>query len=322
MNELPETPFLTSEIKDLGISPKQLRALVKACVVRRVLYGVYARSDLPDTQELRAACAAKVLPSHCVVSDRSAAWLHRVECFELAELSPPPVLEVVSWRGNDRTRRGGVLGGKRELVASDICFVNGVPVTTPLRTACDLACQRGRLRALAVLDAFRRRFGLTIADFLAILPRYARRRGVIQLRELIPLSNPLAESFGESWTRGTIIDEKLPVPESQVWVYLEELGEWVRLDLAYPHLKICVEYDGEEFHTEPEDKERDERRRDALRRAGWIVIVVRKDGFKGPAREAWLGELRRALAERTPVPGKRVYSRGDSSAYPRRRPPR
>lgn len=313
---LPHVPFLVSELDELGLSRATLRRLLREGAVRRVLHGVYVRADLPDTQELRAACAARALPPHCIVSDRSAAWLHGVDCFDLADLAHPPVLEVVSLRGHERTRRAGVLGGERDLLGIDVCEVAGVRVTTPLRTACDLACLRGRHRALAVLDALRRRYELEIADFTRMLPRYAGRRGVKQLRELIPLSDPRSESSGESWTRMTIHDEGLEAPEPQVEVYLDDFGQ-VRLDLAYRHRKVCVEYDGEEHHTEAWDREHDERRRASLRRAGWIVIVVRKDGFSGAPRDAWLRELRGALAERATYQGKRRYSRGEAPPFTR-----
>ncbi|MEJ7834080.1 MAG: hypothetical protein WKF79_14275 [Nocardioides sp.] len=320
MTDLPDTPFTTSDLDDLVLSRGQLRRLIDQRVVRRVLQTVYVRADIEDTQTLRARCAALAVPPHHVVADRSAAWIHGVECFDYSELALVPRLEMVAIGGHDRTERPEVFGGKRDLTPADICEIAGVLVTTPLRTACDLGCLLSRNQALGVLDAFRRLHGLEEADFARILPRYVRRRGVIQLRELVAYSSPLPESQPESWTRGVIIDEQFPAPQPQVWVFVEDIG-WVRLDMAYEHLKIAVEYDGEEFHREPEDREADRRRRAALRAAGWIVIVVRKDGFSGPAREAWLGELLDALRERTPaVPSKRRYSRGDSSAaYPRRR---
>lgn len=315
MTELPATPFLARDIGSLGLSRENLRILLRAGEVRRMLTGVYVRADAEDTPALRAACAGLVLPPHCVVADRSAAWLHGVDCYDVAELAGPHLLEVVSLRGNQPTRRAEVYGGERELQPDEICEIGGVRVTTPLRTACDLACQRGAARALAVLDAFRRAYALEIADFAAVLPRFTDRRGVKQLRRLIPLSSPLAESAAESWTRMVIIDESLPAPEPQLWVLVPGYG-WVRVDMGWRHLKVCVEYDGEEFHTRAEDREHDERRREAMRRDGWIVIVVRKDGFSGPGRELWFRELKAAFAERSPAPGKRVYSRGeDNPAY-------
>ncbi len=276
-----------------------------------MLHGVFVRSDLADNQELRLKCARLVLPEHAVVSDRSAAWVHGIDCYDHADLALPPRLEVVAIDGHQPQRRPELLGGKRDLAPGDICEIGGVLVTTPLRTACDVASLHGRRRALGVLDAFRREFGLDVTDFLRVLPRLAGRRGVIQLRELVPLTSPLPESMPESWTRMTIIDEQLPAPKPQVEVFVPGHGP-VRLDLAYAELKIAVEYDGEEFHSSDEDQDADEARRDALRRAGWIVIIVRKDGFSGVTRDAWIQELKDALSER--LPGrrtKRIYSRGE-----------
>ncbi len=272
---------------------------------------MFARTDLGDDQKLRVACARLVLPEHAVVSDRSAAWLHGVDCHDYADLVLGPRLEIVSIDGHEPLRRPEWLAGKRTLTPDDICEIEGVLVTTPLRTACDVACLRGRRRALAVLDAFKIKNDLNERDFTRVFPRFARRRGVIQLRELVPLSSPLAESQPESWTRMIIIDDQLPVPKPQVAVFVPGHG-YVRLDLAYAELKIAVEYDGEEFHSSDEDQEADRARRKALRAAGWIVIVVRKDGFSGPARDAWIRELRSALADRLPERRtKRVYSRGE-----------
>jgi len=318
MTELPDRPFLKSEIASLGISPAQLRRLIDDHVVRRVLHGVFARTDLGDDLALRVACARLVLPEHAVVTDRSAAWLHGIDCYDYADLVLGPRLEIVSIDGHEPLRRPEWLAGKRALTADDICEIGGVLVTTPLRTACDVACLRGRRRALGVIDAFRREFGFDERDFARVLPRFARRRGVIQLRELVPLSSPLPESQPESWTRMTIIDEQLPVPKPQVPVFVPGYG-YVRLDLAYAELKIAVEYDGEEFHSTDDDQDADDVRRTALRRAGWIVIVVRKDGFSGPARDAWIMELRAALNERLPGRrSKRVYSRGERRTSYRR----
>lgn len=310
MTDLPDRPFLKSEIAGLGITPAQLRKLVSDNVVRRVLQGVFARTDVVDDQSLRLAAARLVLPKHAVVSDRSAAWLHGIDCFDYTELALGPRLEIVSVDGHQPLRRPEWLAGKRDLTPSEMWEIGGVLVTTPLRTACDVACLRGRRRALAVLDAFRRDFGIEERDFARVLPRFVGRRGVIQLRELVPLSSPLPESMPESWTRMEIIDEQLPAPQPQAWVLVPGYGR-VRLDLAYAELKIAVEYDGEEFHSSDDDQDADEERRAALRAAGWIVIVVRKDGFAGQARDAWIGELRDALTERLSGSTKRVYSRGE-----------
>jgi hypothetical protein len=204
-----------------------------------------------------------------------------------------------------------VLGGKRDLLEEEICELEGVRVTTPLRTACDLACLRGRSGALAVLDAFCRQFGLTPADYERMLTeRFKGRRGVKQARELAPYAVADAESLAESWPRMSIIDAGLRPPTPQVWVHLPGIGR-VRLDLAYEHLKVAVEYDGEEFHSSDEQRSADERRRAALREAGWVVIVLRKTDFTPEAVDRWTRELRAVIDERVPA-YRRRYSRGEA----------
>lgn len=319
MNLLPNGPFGHPDLAFLELTRDTLRELVRSGDVRRVFCGVYVRADLPDTIALRAACAAYVLPDHCVVSDRSAAWLHGVDSYDLATSGGLAPLEVISLAGHPSTERPGIRGGTRTLAAEDVMEIHGIKVTTPLRTACDVASLHGRLAAMAVLDSFSRFHGVRQSDIRGILPRLAGRRGVKQLRELAAYVTDQAESPGESWTRLSAIDAGFTPPQPQIWVFLTGIG-WVRLDMGWEHLLIAVEYDGEEFHSEPDDREHDLRRREALAAAGWIVIVVRKDGFRGAGLDRWLGDLRRAFAERQPRrPAKRKYSRGEPNP-PYRRP--
>ena len=169
--------------------------------------------------------------------------------------------------------------------------MSGIRVTTPVRTAVDLACGLRRREALAALDAMARECGVTVAAMNALLRRYRRRRGVIQARELVQLADPRSESSGESWTRLEIHDHGLPAPVPQYWVTVDGRPTY-RLDLAYPHARVAVEYDGEEFHSTLRQRQHDEERREWLRRHGWHVIVVTKHSFSPDALAAWTDELR------------------------------
>lgn len=317
MPKLPDSPFTIRDWTASGSSRHDLRELVRHGAVRRVLRSVYVDARLPDSIELRAQCAARVLPEHVVVCDRSAAWLHGVEVFDLADLELLPPLEVASISGHSPTRRHGTSGGRRALTAADIVDVHGVAVTSPLRTATDLACLWGRRNALAALNGFLRQHGITRHQLRAILPQYKGRRGVRQLRELIEIASPIPESPGESWTQCAIHDAGLPAPTMQHELHLPGWGD-CRLDFAYPLLKIAIEYDGEEHHSSDEDRAADARRRELLEQQGWIVIVVRKDDFTSRRVDAWTDQLRQAITERRPTRNRR-YARGeDSSGFSRR----
>lgn len=158
----------------------------------------------------------------------------------------------------------------RDLAPCDWVEVHGVRVTTPLRTALDVGCSLSRRSALAAMDELMRGHGFNVQDLRRQLPRCFRRRGVIQLRELVPLVNPQAESQPESWTRLEMIDHGLPQPEVQRWVYID---------------------------GKPTYRARDAVRRRWLRENGWTVIVVDKSSFAGGAVEVWVDEIRVGLAE-------------------------
>lgn len=292
--ELRERPFTAQQAHDAGLNRYWLRRLVNERVLHRILHGVYAPSSLPDTLTTRTWALELVVPPNVVICDRTAAWLHGVDTFAFRELEILPPIETCVFPDATRVRRRGCIGRSRDLAPPDMQRVGTLVVTTPLRTALDLGCLFSRREAMAALDGLLRAQDLTIAELVASLPRYRGRRGVVQLRQLAPLASGLAESPGESWTRITIIDAGLPIPEPQVWV-LDRGSPLFRLDLAYPKHKVLVEYDGREFHESKEQEDADRARRKWLRDRGWTVIVVTKEDFTPDAVAAWTQELREAL---------------------------
>lgn len=88
-----------------------------------------------------------------------------------------------------------------------------------------------------------------------------------------------AESRPETLLRLVLIDAGLPEPLLNQTL-LDGAGRFLgRVDLVYPGWRIVVEYDGDQHRTSTAQYERDGTRLDALRRAGWTVIQVRKTGL-------------------------------------------
>lgn len=298
--DLPTGPFTLEDAERLGITRHRLRCAVREGVVRRIVTGVYVRADRPDSHAVRCAAVARVVSPASVVCDRTAAWLHGIDVFGLGDQEVLPPVETCVIRGHARSQRFGVDGRSRDLAPRDLMKLDGLLVTTPLRTALDLACGLGRRRALAALDQFMRIHGITTEQMQREVIRYRGRRGVVQLRELIPLADVRAESVRESWLRLDIIDAGFPPPELQVWVEDEYGVKVYRLDLAYPLHRIAIEYDGADYHLRDEDqRRRDAERRRWLRQHGWTVIVVDKHGLTGRERMVWKQELAEALRPRT-----------------------
>lgn len=294
--DLPSQPFRGRDIAELGITRHQLRVLVESGRVRRVLQGVYADAELEDSVELRARAVALVAPPHHVVCDRTAAWIHGVDIFLGSELDVLPPVDTCSVGAGKASTRAGVSGHTRALSPRDVTTVHGVSVTTPLRTALDLGCRLVRKDALAVMDALCRAHAIAPRGLGRELKRFRGRRGVVQLKELVALVDPRAESARESWTRLAIHDAGLPVPDLQHWVVVDGERRY-RLDLAYPGRRIAVEYDGFADHRRTKQQmERDIERRQWLHDHGWTVIIIRVGDFSGAAQDRWLDELRHALA--------------------------
>lgn len=292
-----DEPFTTSAAGRLGYTRKELSRLVDARVLRRLFTSVYLRSDVALTDQVRLRAAGLAVGKGAVLCDRTAAWVWGVDVHRYAELDSPPPVEAYTLRGRRELSRAGCDGGSRDLRAEDWCTVDGVRVTTPLRTALDLACNLPRREALAALDALARAHNLTAADLAGLLPRFRRRRGVVQARQLVPLVDPRAESPPESWMREILDAHGFPPPEPQHWVVIDGVPTY-RLDLAYPRARIAIEYDGEEHHSSPDARERDRIRRERLRDEGWFVLVLTKASFTPDAVTTWTTELREVLLER------------------------
>lgn len=293
---LPERPFTGADAAELGLTRRLLRDLIADGRVTRVLRGVYADATRPLDLKARAQAARLVVAPDQVLVDRSAAWLHGVDVFGYAEHETIPDVEVCSPRGRRAVERGGIDGRSRDLDPTEIQDLDGLRVTTPLRTALDLGCCLHRREALGAIVELGRKYGLSPEALVAGADRFRRRRGVVQLRELVSLADLRIESTRECWVWLAIHDAGLPKPEPQLWIDVDGVPTY-RLDFAYPRARICIEYDGVDAHERtPEQREYDARRRAWLRAHGWTVVVVRLGDFTGDALERWLGEVRSALA--------------------------
>lgn len=274
-----DAPFTRRQALDGGIDPRQLRALVDQGLLRKVLRGVYAASQAPDSVLFRARSLALVVPDCAVVTDRTAAWLHGVPILERgAHLAAPPI--SVCETNDSRVRRAGVDGRRRQFIDGDVVELHGIPVTTPLRTGLDLGRSLWRFDALAALDGVLR-VGVDHDRLLSETERFKGHRGVVQLRALAPLADGRSESPGESALRLHWYDAGLPTPEPQFWILDDSGVARYRLDVPHPGVRYAAEYDGTEFHSSDEDLAHDDERRAWIRERGWTIDAFDKDAVYG-----------------------------------------
>lgn len=304
----PTLPFTTKMAREAGITDRQLRELVRLGLLRRPLKGLYVANDVADSLELRVMCLKLVVPPDAVVVDRHAGWLHGAEMM----LAPGEHLDVQPLSlflpaGRGRLKNDLASSGERTFRDDDIVEISGLLVTTPLRTALDVGRVRWPQRAIAGVDQMHRLKAYDPDEFLGEIERFRGHRYVTTLRLVGPLADGRAESPPESVLRleSTEVRGLDLVPQVVVYRGARLLG---RLDLGNETLRIGVEYDGEEWHSTPEQLEHDRTRRAEMIEDGWLIEAFRKeDTF---ARLADPGKRLRALRDQA---HRRLHS-GDAAA--------
>ncbi|QIX27335.1 hypothetical protein ncot_12530 [Nocardioides sp. JQ2195] len=293
----PSEPFTRREARAAGLTDRNLREMIDLGLLRRPLRGVFLDHRQPDDLGTRVKVLAKVVPPGAFVADRTAGWLHGAEMI----LAPNdhlavPKVSVFHLPGADRTRLALADSGERRMRPDDLCEVGGILVTTPLRTALDLGRLLRRQQALAGLDSMLRRGGFSHDMLLASVERFAKQRGVRQLRELAPLADGQSASPGESGLRLHWLDAGLPRPTLQI-PHIEDGVTLFFLDMGLEELRFAAEYDGVAWHSSSEDVEHDRARRDYLRtNFGWRIDEFRKEHVYGRDQNAdWI--LRDAIVE-------------------------
>ena len=281
--ELAGQVFLGRDAVARGLlTDKQLRSTAWI----RLLRGVYADASLPPGFALQVRAAALVLPPGAVLSGRTAAWLHGVgtavdDGDPVQVCVPPPA------------RWGPVAGLTIQHMALDpteIVVRSGIPCTSPLRTAVDVARSGPAEETIPVLDPLLARTRLTVTQVLGALPLGSGPEATAAAC----WADHRAESPPESVVRVLLRRRGLvPVPQH---VVRDDRGGFVaQVDLAFPDARVAVEYDGA-WHAEPGQFARDRRRLNALQAAGWRVVHVTAADLHDPA--ALVARVRTVLAAR------------------------
>ncbi|HEV2784208.1 MAG TPA: DUF559 domain-containing protein [Actinophytocola sp.] len=256
--------------------------------------GVIVARDQSARLETRAAAALLAVGERAVLSGPTAAALHG--CTAAAECGDIHV--TVPYQCRADSRRGLIVHHDR-FAAADVTTRIGLPVLVLDLIIAELLCAQPRRLALACADqalaalppSRREDFRAAVDDRLV---NRDDRRGTRRAEVLLGLATGLAESPPESWLRLLVADAGFPLPEPQYEIR-DLAGRLVyRLDLAWPDLRVALEYDGYEAHEgrAEADAERDRR----LAGRGWVVIRVRARDLSKPDRV--LAELRRAFEAR------------------------
>lgn len=171
----------------------------------------------------------------------------------------------------------GIVIHRDKLAADEFDVVDGMPTTTPARTAYDIGRRDKLERAAMRLDALTNATRIERCEVDMLIDRHAGARGIAQLRRVVELMDGGAESPQETRTRLLLIAAGFPRPETQILV-CDEFGYLIgRIDMGFREWKVGIEYDGPQHWASPADHARTIERIADLEAAGWIIIRITRD---------------------------------------------
>lgn len=184
----------------------------------------------------------------------------------------------------------GVVTRRDTLLRGEMTVRHGLPLTTPERTAFDLA-RRGPIGDdVARLDALARATHFKGTDVLELAAGHPHVRGLRRIDRVLDLVDAGAESPKETWLRLLLIRAGYPRPQTQIPLLGPDGYPLYRLDMGWQDKLIAVEYDGDD-HREKSVWRNDVIRSEYIAHLRWkhirVVAGDREADILGRVERAW-----------------------------------
>ncbi len=250
------------------------RATITGRVARGLYEGIHpgvyglAGSEESWHREVLAAVLSAAAPS--AASHRTAAYLWGMMS------KRPDITEITTRRHHRCDRFSFTVHESKDLRASDIVDVDGVPTTTAVRTVVDLGASAPSWLVERCLDSGLRKELFTAWEVRCFIARVARpgRTGIGTIRPLVSeriVWNSITESDLEDLFRAVVSHLSYPMPDPQFKLF-EPNGEFVgRFDFVYRARRALIETDSERWHMDPISFRRDRDKQNRAHALGWTV---------------------------------------------------
>lgn len=241
----------------------------------RILPDIYVPAATQPSLRDRTIAASLWSRGTGVIAGRAAAALHGAQWID--DRTP---VEMI--RRCPRPPRGIIV--RNETIRPDeITSVDGIPVTTPARTAFDLARHLPRAHAVIALDALARATGVAIDDVHTLAGRYTSARWWSYAADTIDLMDGGAHIPAATNVRMLLRKNWRDVPDTQI-----RLGTGFYVDLGYRGPKVALDVLDKDYtevftrgwgglNLRPEFA----RKTRYVARAGWLYILVFRQVTRG-----------------------------------------
>jgi hypothetical protein len=195
-----------------------------------------------------------------VVAGRTAAGLYGVDTLEAST----PIDMIAKYR----RRQPGIVIRDEGIGADELHTIASMPVTTPARTALELARHLTRDEAVPILDQLAAVTGVDYRQAAALATRYRGARGVGRAWIALALMDGGTRSPKETALRLSLIDGGLPAPRTSI--VLGSGPTAVDLGMGWDDARVAVSH-YESFEGSVVQRIR---RQELIQQLGWFEIEV------------------------------------------------
>ncbi|GAA2387287.1 hypothetical protein Cme02nite_21890 [Catellatospora methionotrophica] len=254
--------FTRAEARENGFSDDQIRRRLRRGDWQVVLGPVLARAGRSVTPLVRDRAAVLAVPD-AVLSGPSAARRYGLDV--------PEPWTSLTVRPSQRVRLAGVSVRREPLDPADLCLVDGVLLTGPVRTVVDCVREMAPGHADVLLDRALQRRLITYEDFVARVQAMVGQHGVRALVQAVARHAHGARSVAERLLAQGLRRRRISGWQANLTVY-DEGGLIGEVDFGFAEILLAVEVDGRAWHSADDRFQRDRTRQNRLVRAGWTVL--------------------------------------------------
>ena len=289
--------FLRREALGLGYDDRTIRRAIRSGVWHRVRHGAYVFTDQwralsPEEKHVTTARAViRTSKTDLVLSHVTAAVVYGARLWRV-DLS---VVHVTRTDGRAGRAEAGVTQHAGALMQSDYGERDSLRLTTPARTAIDLATLLDTETSLCAIDGLLHEGLCTTEELAHHSERMRQWPRSLKLTVLLRLVDGRSESVGETRARHLCWTQGLPMPEPQHPIVDGRGVVVAEVDLAWPEYGVYLEFDGAiKYDTpfaadaKPSDVVTAQERRQELiwRLTGWRCIRITWDDLRRPVETA------------------------------------
>lgn len=268
--------FTLAEWRQAGITPPQLRALVRSGDLVRVRHGVYAtkravqfsRATPAAAHAVQVAAVRAATGRDGVASHHSAALIHGLDLFPAA----PDVVALTRQppqRGSG-LRSAGIVFHTAALPREHVTAKFGQPVTTVARTVVDIARTSSFMSAVVVADSALRADSVSREAMLGVCDACAGWPGIHNARRAISFADDRSGSVLESRARVVFEEHGIEPPELQKTIVGPDFSYTV--DFYWDKYRVIAETDGAIKYADPQRAKKQLQRDQKLRDANYKVV--------------------------------------------------